>query len=274
MTTSNLMEIHAGLCYPRVTQFIWKKLKDFLTKRGVATGKSSPYHSTGNLQVERYNGDVWKALHSFSIKVPQSTDFILRECATRCPTFHSVQSLLTTSTNCTPHKQFLSFNWRSPSGSSLSAWPTAPSPVLLRKFVKVRKNNDLVEVRLIDANPTYANIRYAYGRKGTVSIEDLAPCLDGSLAKKLDISDAKFPEKMKMIDCPDNVELQTPAIVKAFQNLVMLLKFATKKKLFKLQKTLKRYPYAVPHEPHEEFYQCEMAQLLLIRVEECCELHK
>ena len=124
---------------------------------------------------------------------------------------HSVQSLLTTNTNCTPHEQFLNFNWRSPSGSSLPAWPTAPGPVLLRKFVKVHKNNDLVEVQLIDANPTYANIRYADGRKGTVSIEDLAPCLDGSLAKKLDISDAKFPEKMKMIDCPDNAELQTPA---------------------------------------------------------------
>ena len=63
---------------------------------------------------------------------------------------------------------------------------------------------------MIDANPTYANVRYADGREGTVSIRDLAPCPEGSLAKELDISDAKLPEKMEMIDCPDNAELQIP----------------------------------------------------------------
>ena len=186
--------------------FISKELKDFLTKRGVASSKSSPYHPTGNSQVERYNGVVWKAirlaLKSHNLPI-SSWENVLPDA------LHSVRSLLNTNTNCTPHERFLNFNRRSPSGSSLPAWLTAPGPVLLRKFVKVRKNDDLTEqVQLIDANPTYANVRYADGREGTVSIKDLAPCPEGSLAKELDISDAKLPEKMEMIDCPDNAELQ------------------------------------------------------------------
>ena len=63
---------------------------------------------------------------------------------------------------------------------------------------------------MIDANPTYTNVRYADGREGTVSIKDLAPCSDGTLAKELDISDSKLPEKMEMVDCRDNTELQIP----------------------------------------------------------------
>ena len=41
-----------------VKSFISKELKDVCTKRDVATSKSSPYHSTENSQVERYNGVV------------------------------------------------------------------------------------------------------------------------------------------------------------------------------------------------------------------------
>ena len=92
----------------------------------------------------------------------------------------SVRSLLNTSTttNCTPHELFVNFNRRSPTGKSLSAWLSTPGAVLLGKFAKAHKNDDLVEeVQLIEANATYASIRYANGRESTVSINDLAPCL-------------------------------------------------------------------------------------------------
>ena len=48
---------------------------------------------------------------------------------------------------------------------------------MLRKFVRLHKNDDLVdEVELINANPSYANIRYSDGRETNVSICDLSPC--------------------------------------------------------------------------------------------------
>ena len=47
---------------------------------------------------------------------------------------------------------------------------------MLRKFVRRNKNNDLVkEFHLLDANPSYASIRYSDGREGNVSVCDLAP---------------------------------------------------------------------------------------------------
>ena len=49
--------------------------------------------------------------------------------------------------------------------------------MLLRKFVRSSKHDDLVEeVELTHANPSYAHIRYSDGRESTVSLADLAPC--------------------------------------------------------------------------------------------------
>ena len=59
-------------------------------------------------------------------------------------------------------------------GNSFPSWLMSPGPVLLRRFVRSCKNDPLVDqVELLDANPTYANIRYSNGR--TLSIRDLAP---------------------------------------------------------------------------------------------------
>ena len=78
--------------------------------------------------------------------------------------------------NCTPHEKFFNFPRRSPAGFSLPSW-LVPGPVLLRKCVRASKNDDLVDkVELIDANPTFASIRYPDGRESTVSLHDLAPC--------------------------------------------------------------------------------------------------
>ena len=49
--------------------------------------------------------------------------------------------------------------------------------MLLRKFVRHNKHDDLVEeVELKHANPSYARIRYNDGRESSVSLDDLAPC--------------------------------------------------------------------------------------------------
>ena len=147
--------------------FMSNELKQFLLKRGVASSKSSPYHPTGNSQVERYNGVIWKAIrlalktHNLSVS---SWEAVLPDA------LQSVRSLLNTITNHTPHELFFNFHRRSPSGKSLPAWLTTSGPVLLRKFVQAHKNDDLVEkVQLMEANTTYASIRFADGRESAVS---------------------------------------------------------------------------------------------------------
>jgi hypothetical protein len=95
--------------------------------------------------------------------------------ASRRPSFH--RSLLSTSTNTTPHERFFNFQRRSSLGTSLPSWLQNPGPVLLRRFVRTSKNDPFVDqVELTDANPTYAHVKYPDGRESSVSLRDLAPC--------------------------------------------------------------------------------------------------
>ena len=89
---------------------------------------------------------------------------------------HSIRSLLSTGTNATQQDRFFSFPRKSSQGASLLSW-LSPSSVLLRKFVRSNKQDDLVEeVDLTQVNPTCAHIRYKDGQESTVSLNDLAPC--------------------------------------------------------------------------------------------------
>ena len=46
----------------RGTSYLSQELKEYLSQRGIATSKSTPYHPIGNGQVERYNGIIWKTV--------------------------------------------------------------------------------------------------------------------------------------------------------------------------------------------------------------------
>ena len=158
----------------RGTSFMSRELKEYLTQRGVATSRTTPYHPTGNAQVEKYNGIIWKAIQ-LNLRTNNRSECSWEQALP--DVLHSIRSLLCTATNATPHERFFNFKRRSTYGSSLPRWLTSPGPVFLRRFVRQNKNEDLVEeVDLIEANPTYASIRYSDGRESTVSVRDLAPC--------------------------------------------------------------------------------------------------
>ena len=158
----------------RGSAFLSQELKEFLTRRGVATSKTTPYHPSGNGQCERYNGIIWKSV-LLSLK---SQQLALTQWELVLPNvLHSIRSLLSTSTNTTPHERFFGFQRRSPSGTSVPSWLTAPGKVMLRRFVRHSKTDPLVdEVDLTDITPSYAHIRHRDGRESTVALRDLAPC--------------------------------------------------------------------------------------------------
>lgn len=89
---------------------------------------------------------------------------------------HSIRSLISTATNCTPHERLFNYQRKTSSGVSLPSWLSSPGPVLLRRHVRQSKYEPLVdEVELIEANPQYAHIRFPDGREDTVNLRDLAP---------------------------------------------------------------------------------------------------
>ncbi|XP_054267292.1 uncharacterized protein LOC128989427 [Macrosteles quadrilineatus] len=157
----------------RGSSFMSGELTDFLHKYGVATSHTTPYNPRGNSQIECFNGTIWRtillALKNHNLPVA-AWEEVLQEA------LHSVRSLLCTATNCTPHERFFIHSRRTTNGDSLPSWLSAPGPVLLRKFVRSNKYDDLVEpVQLLESNPQYALVRRRDGSESQVSLRHLAP---------------------------------------------------------------------------------------------------
>ena len=69
-----------------------------------------------------------------------------------------------------------SFTRKTSFGAAMPTWLSSPGPVFLKKHVVGSKYDPRVdEVELIQANPSYAHIRFPTGREATVSLRDLAP---------------------------------------------------------------------------------------------------
>ena len=113
--------------------FISKQMNDYLLEKCIATSRCTPYHPTGNSQVERMNGNIWAKV----LLVLKTRNLPVTQWEGVIPlVMHNIRSLLCTSTNATPHELFFNFDRRSPNGKSLPAWLSHPGPVFLRKFVK------------------------------------------------------------------------------------------------------------------------------------------
>ena len=161
----------------RGQSFMSRELQQYLLQNGIATSRTSPYNPTGNGQVERYNGIVWKTV----LLALKSKGLDVKLWETVLPdALHSIRSLLSTATNTTPHERMFKHSRRSMFGPSIPTWLTdANSKVLLRRHVRASKYEPLVdEVELLEANHQYAHIRYPDGRESTVSTRHLAPAGD------------------------------------------------------------------------------------------------
>ena len=157
----------------RGASFMSNELKSFLHSKGIATSRTTPYNPTGNSQVERLNGTLWKtitlALKSNNLPTT-SWQFVLDDA------LHSMRSLLCTATNCTPHERLFNFTRRSTNGTAVPSWLLTPGPVLLKRHTRASKYDPVFdEVYLIEANPLYAHVRFQSGREDTVAIKHLAP---------------------------------------------------------------------------------------------------
>lgn len=181
---------------------ISQELRTWLISNGIGFSNSAKYNPRGNGQVERFNGVVWKgiqlALHSRGL--PDSRyEQVLHEV------LHSQRSLLCTATNSTPHERLFSFERRSASGASLPTWLLQRGPVLVRQHARKSKYLPVVtEVELIEANPSFAKIRYPSGREDCVSLRDLAPLPRDSGSSDADIPSSPGPAK--------GVRVETPAL--------------------------------------------------------------
>ena len=131
------------------------ELKGFLTKRGVATGKTTPYHPISNGQCERYNGIIWKSvlLGLKTRNLPESHWVTVLPDA-----LHSIRSLLCTATNCTPHERLFNYERKSSSGCSLPVWLTQLGTVLLWRHVRTQSDPLVDAVELLEANEMYVHV--------------------------------------------------------------------------------------------------------------------
>ena len=164
------------------------ELKSYLTSQGIATSRTTGYNLAGNGQVERYNGIIWKAIE-LALK---SKEKLIHDWETVLqPALHSIQSLLCTAINATPHERMFSHVRRSHTGCSLPTWLTTPGPVLMRNHIRTNKYEPLTrEVELLEANPDYVYVRLPDGRETSVSLRHLAPRGE---TEPQDIEDAASP---------------------------------------------------------------------------------
>ena len=158
----------------RGSQFMSEEVRQFLNSKGIAMSRTCPYNPTGNGQCEKYNDIIWRNI-KMQLKTNRMSDCLWTNVLSNV--LHSLRSLLCTSTNETPHERMFKYSRKSSSGNSIPSFLTNPCKVYLKNFVRTSKQDPLVqEVDLIQANPTYAYVRYPDGRESTVSIKHLARC--------------------------------------------------------------------------------------------------
>ncbi|XP_014770876.1 uncharacterized protein LOC106869587 [Octopus bimaculoides] len=171
---TDLFSVFGMLSYvhsDRGTAFMSTRLREWHLSKGIATSRTMPYNPTGNSQVERYNGIIWKSV-LLSLKtraLPVSLWGTVLPHA-----LHSIRSLLCTSTNATPHERLFNYQRRSASATSMPTWLLNPGPVLVQRNNRTNKYDPIMDqVDLIEANSQYAHVRYPDSRETKISTKQL-----------------------------------------------------------------------------------------------------
>ena len=183
----------------RGTAFTSEELKGFLHSRGIATSRTTAFNLQGNGQVERYNGIIWQtvslALRSRNLSTVNWEKVL--DVALHC-----IRSLLSTSTNCTPHERLFNFQRKSATRDSIPRWLTRSKSALLKRYLRGSKYEPPVEtVDILEVNPNYAHVCFNNGRETTVSLRHIAPLGDGM--NSLDTEPDPMPEDPQELNVPN-----------------------------------------------------------------------
>lgn len=187
----------------RAQCFMSSELKEYTLRHGIILTHTTPYHPTGNSQCERLNGTLWKTV-KLALKSENLSDTKWESVLPMV--LHSIRSLLCVTTNATPHERIFQYSRKSVTGYSLPHWLIKPGPVLIRKHVRLNKNDPLVEqVELLESNPNFSKIRFPDGRETTVSTSDLAdPAF--KMAERTVNTNEETPLSKPDIDLPPSEE--------------------------------------------------------------------
>ena len=93
-----------------------EELKGFLHSRGITTSRTTAFNPQGNGQVERYNGIIRQTV-SLALRLRNLS--IVNWEKVLDVALHCTRSLLSTSTNCTPHERLFNFQRKSATGDSI-----------------------------------------------------------------------------------------------------------------------------------------------------------
>ena len=111
--------------------------RNYLVKRGIAASRSTPYHPTGNYQVEQTDKTIWKTVQ---LMVCDQQIPVERWQNVLPDALYAVRSLLCTSTNSTPHERFFGFERRSIQGKSLFFGNYKEDQVCYADLLKIKMN--------------------------------------------------------------------------------------------------------------------------------------
>ena len=103
---SNLFPIFGKSGYVHLDHgpsFMSEELKTWLFLKGVASSQTTPYNPTGNSQVERYHGIIWKAV--LLVLKPRNLH-VNEQQKVLSDALHSTRSLLWTANNCSSHEHY------------------------------------------------------------------------------------------------------------------------------------------------------------------------
>ena len=158
----------------RGTEFVSSEFQNFCRQNGVATSKTTPYHTQGNGQNERNNGIVWKAVQCLL----HSTNRPLSDWESVIPSaLSSIRTLINTVTMENPHDRFFCFKRGEPliRPSSSAPWLRIDTPAYLRKFVRAKDQAPVAPIQISEViSPHLAGVSFGVGRIDTVSTSDLS----------------------------------------------------------------------------------------------------